>query len=255
MQKRDFLRFLGIVGAAAATSAALPGCDPAKKAAGKPAPPQPPMPDFKPSVMRSKPFELPALGYSFDALEPNIDRQTMEIHHDRHHKAYVDNLNKATETGRFQNWELADILAHVTADDAPAVRNNAGGHWNHSFFWESMSPKGASVPASGNLSTAIATAFGSHEKMQELFTTAAKGVFGSGWAWLCVGADKKLFITSTPNQDNPLMPNLVKMPGKPLLGLDVWEHAYYLKYQNKRADYISNFWNVVDWGKVAARLA
>ncbi len=249
MQKREFLRFLGIFGAGVAASAALPGCDPAKKMADMAAP----VPDFKPSVLRTKPFELPALAFSPDALEPNIDKLTMEIHHGRHHKAYVDNLNKATETSRFLNWELADILAHVTADDAPAVRNNAGGHWNHTFFWESMSPKGGGLP-SGDLAAAINTAFGGHDKMKEQFANAAKGVFGSGWAWLCVGADKNLFITSTPNQDNPLMPNLVKMTGKPILALDVWEHAYYLKYQNKRADYITGFWNVVDWSKVASRL-
>lgn len=247
MQKREFLRFLGFFGAAAV---AFPACDSSQKLADKSIKP---MPEFKPRTLRTKPFELPALGFATDALEPNIDKMTMEIHHGKHHKAYVDNLNKATETGRFQNWELADILSQLTADDALAVRNNAGGHWNHTFFWESMSPKGGGMPA-GNLATAIDTAFGSHDKMKEAFVAAAKGVFGSGWAWLCVGADKKLFITSTPNQDNPLMPNLVKMAGKPILGLDVWEHAYYLKYQNKRPDYINNFWNVVDWSKVASRL-
>jgi superoxide dismutase, Fe-Mn family len=247
MQKREFLRFLGIFG----LGTAVQSCSMTKKAPVVPAKPM--MPEFKPTALRSKPFELAPLPYPNDALEPNIDKQTMEIHHDRHHKAYVDNLNKAVETGKFMNWELADIFAHINAEDAMAVRNHGGGHWNHTFFWESMSAKGGGAPT-GELAKAIDAQFGSFDKFKEQFNTAAKSVFGSGWAWLCKGADGKLFITATPNQDNPLMTNLAKMPGKPLLGLDVWEHAYYLKYQNKRADYVGNFWNVIDWNKVASRM-
>ena len=254
MKKRDFLRFLGFFGASAAVSASLPGCDSSKKMVPTSSAGPVPMPDFKPARLRSKPFELPPLGYSFDALEPHFDKMTMEIHHDRHHKAYVDNLNKAVETGRFVNWELADIFSQLTADDAAAVRNHGGGHWNHSFFWPQFSAAGGGKPG-GALAEAINASFGDFDKMKEQFSTAAKGVFGSGWAWLCRDGQGKLFTSSTPNQDNPLMKNLAKMPGQPLLSLDVWEHAYYLKFQNKRADFVGAFWNIVDWNVVAGRFA
>ncbi len=256
MKKREFLRFLGAFGA----SAAIFGCGPAKtsaqttdKMSGSAKPTDPP---FQPKKLRSGPFELAPLPYAFDALEPHFDRQTMEIHHDRHHKAYVDNLNKNVGESRFKNWELADIFSQINADDPAAIRNNAGGHWNHDFFWQSLRPAttGAAQP-SGELQNAIRVAFGSSEKMQEQFSAAAKSVFGSGWAWLCKDEKGMLYITSTPNQDNPLMKKLAKQPGQPILGLDVWEHAYYLKHQNKRADYVAAFWNIVDWAKVGERFA
>ncbi|HRI58843.1 MAG TPA: superoxide dismutase, partial [Saprospiraceae bacterium] len=178
---------------------------------------------------------------------------TMEIHHDRHHQAYVNNLNDAVKNTTYADYELDDIVARITTGDADKkIRNNAGGHWNHSFFWQIMTPGGTGAP-SGQLATSINTQFGSFDKFKEEFNNAAKGVFGSGWAWLCVGKDKGLFITSTPNQDNPLMLSIVKQTGTPILGLDVWEHAYYLKYQNKRPDYVTAFWNVINWKEVAMR--
>jgi superoxide dismutase, Fe-Mn family len=194
-------------------------------------------------------FTLPALTFATDALEPNIDKLTMEIHHDRHHKAYVDNLNKAIVGTKFENSTLAEMMK-VGVKLPAAIRNNGGGHWNHSFFWESLSPT-ATTPGPATI-TAITDAFGSFDKFKEEFAKAATGRFGSGWAWL-VANKGKVSIGSTPNQDNPLMKG-ADITGTPLLGLDVWEHAYYLKYQNKRADYIKAFWNVVDWKKVEARL-
>jgi Fe-Mn family superoxide dismutase len=192
-------------------------------------------------------FTLPALPYSFDALEPHIDKLTMQIHHDKHHQAYVDNLNKAIAGTPNENKSLEELLADAGKMGA-TVRNNGGGHWNHSFFWEILSPKGGGKPT-GNLAKAIDEAFGSFEAMQEKFNAAGTGRFGSGWAWLGV-LDTKLTICSTPNQDNPLM-DVAECKCKPILGCDVWEHAYYLKYQNRRADYLKAFWNVVNWPKVA----
>lgn len=194
-------------------------------------------------------FTLPALPYSTDALEPNIDKMTMEIHHGRHHKAYVDNLNKAIIGTKFEKASLAEMMKVGTKLPA-LIRNNGGGHWNHSFFWESLSAK--STGPSGVLLEAINTTFGSMDKFKEEFGKAATGRFGSGWAWL-VKKDGKMIIGSTPNQDNPLMKG-ADIIGTPLLGLDVWEHAYYLKYQNKRADYVKAFWNIVDWKKVEERM-
>lgn len=194
-------------------------------------------------------FSLPALPFATDALEPNIDKMTMEIHHGRHHKAYVDNLNKAIIGSKFENSTLAEMMK-IGIKLPPPIRNNGGGHWNHSFFWESLTPN--SNAPSGALMDAINTNFGSMDKFKEEFTKAATGRFGSGWAWL-VQKNGKLVIGSTPNQDNPLMKG-ADVTGKPLLGLDVWEHAYYLKYQNKRADYIKSFWNIVDWKKVGERM-
>lgn len=199
--------------------------------------------------MEATVFTLPALAFANDALEPNIDKLTMEIHHDRHHKAYVDNLNKAIIGTKFENATLADMMKTGLALPAP-IRNNGGGHWNHSFFWESLSPT-ATTPGPATI-IAINAAFGSIDKFKEEFAKTATGRFGSGWAWL-VAKDGKVSIGSTPNQDNPLMTG-AEITGTPLLGLDVWEHAYYLKYQNKRADYIKAFWNVVDWKKVEARM-
>jgi Fe-Mn family superoxide dismutase len=192
-------------------------------------------------------FTLPALPYAFDALEPHIDATTMQIHHDKHHQAYVDNLNKAIASTPNENKSLEELVAKA-GTISPAVRNNAGGHWNHSFFWEIMSAKGGSP--SGPLSEAINSTFGSLDGLKEKLNAAGMGRFGSGWAWLIV-KDGKLEITSTPNQDNPLM-DVAEVKGAPILGVDVWEHAYYLKYQNKRADYLAAFWKVVDWDKIAA---
>jgi Fe-Mn family superoxide dismutase len=189
-------------------------------------------------------FELPKLKYSYDALEPYIDAQTMEIHHTKHHQAYIDNLNKALPEN---TKTLEEILQNISTYPV-AVRNNAGGHWNHSFFWEIMSPSVVGEPT-GELAEEIDKSFGSFEKFKEEFENAGKNRFGSGWAWLVKNSDG-LKICSTPNQDNPLM-DLAEVKGTPLLGLDVWEHAYYLKYQNKRPEYIAVFWNVVDWTRVA----
>lgn len=191
-------------------------------------------------------FELPNLPYAFDALEPHIDAKTMEIHHGKHHKAYTDNLNKAIEGGELANASIEEILK--TGVGNPAVRNNGGGYFNHNLFWETMSPNGGGQPT-GELAEAIDQAFGSFDAFKEKFAQAAATRFGSGWAWL-IKKDGKLEVTSTPNQDNPLMP-VAEVQGTPLLGLDVWEHAYYLNYQNRRPDYISAFFNVVNWDKVA----
>lgn len=194
-------------------------------------------------------FTLPNLPYAYNALEPFIDAQTMEIHHSKHHQAYVTNLNKAVLGTPNEFTPLVDIIKNISKSSV-AVRNNGGGHWNHTFFWEILSPK--STAPSDNLMTMINRDFGSLEKMQSDFNAAATSRFGSGWAWLIV-QDNKLKICSTPNQDNPLM-DVAEVKGTPILGLDVWEHAYYLKYQNKRADYIKAFWNIVNWDKVDKNL-
>jgi Fe-Mn family superoxide dismutase len=194
-------------------------------------------------------FSLPVLPYAYNALEPFIDAQTMEIHHSKHHQAYVTNLNKAVAGTPNEFTPLIDIIKNISKSSV-AVRNNGGGHWNHSFFWEILSPKTTSP--STKLMAMINRDFGSLEKMQEDFNAAATSRFGSGWAWLIV-QDNKLKISSTPNQDNPLM-DVTEVKGTPILGLDVWEHAYYLKYQNKRADYIKAFWNIVNWDKVENNL-
>jgi len=207
--------------------------------------------------MQGMAHELPPLPYSLDALEPHIDARTMEIHHGKHHAAYVANLNKALDgqaklASKTLDALLAD-LASVPENIRPAVRNNGGGHWNHSLFWTLMGPKKGGAPK-GRLSDAISSQFGSFDKFKEQFAAAAMGRFGSGWAWLGQKDDRSLCICSTPNQDNPLMKGIVDCACRPLLGLDVWEHAYYLKYQNKRADYVLAFWNVVDWDAVEKRL-
>jgi len=194
-------------------------------------------------------FTLAALPYAYEALEPHIDTQTMHIHHDKHHQAYVDNLNKAIAGTDNENKSLAELIKHA-GSISPAVRNNGGGHWNHTFFWESMAGNAGGKP-SGSLSGAIDEAFGSFDAFKEKFNQAGLTRFGSGWAWLIV-KDGKLEISSTPNQDNPLM-DIAEIKGTPVLGADVWEHAYYLKYQNKRADYLAAFWNVVNWKKVEER--
>jgi len=197
------------------------------------------------------PFTLAPLPYAHDALEPHIDTLTMQIHHGKHHQAYVDNLNKAVAGTPNEGKSLEELVASAGAI-SPAVRNNGGGHWNHTFFWESLSPKGGGSPA-GALGQAIEAAFGSFDAFREKFNNAGMTRFGSGWAWLIV-KDGKLEVTSTPNQDNPLM-DVAEVKGRPILGVDVWEHAYYLKYQNRRAEYLGAFWNVIDWNKIAERFA
>jgi Fe-Mn family superoxide dismutase len=192
-------------------------------------------------------FTLPALPYGYDALEPHIDQLTMQIHHDKHHQAYVDNLNKAIAGTENENKSLEELIKNAGQLSA-AIRNNGGGHWNHSFFWEILSPDGGGKPE-GKLASAIDEAFGSLDAMKEKFNAAGAGRFGSGWAWL-IANDGKLSITSTPNQDNPLM-DVAEAKGTPILGADVWEHAYYLKYQNKRGDYLKAFWEAVNWKKAA----
>ena len=195
-------------------------------------------------------FELPALPYSFQALEPHIDAMTMEIHHGKHHAAYVSKLNDAIKGTDAESKTIEEIMRSIS-NYPMAVRNNGGGHYNHSLFWTLMSPSGGGHPT-GALAGAIDKAFGSFDAFKSEFSAAAVNRFGSGWAWLCADGSGALFISSTPNQDNPLM-DITEKKGHPLLGLDVWEHAYYLKYQNRRPDYISAFWNVVNWGAVAAR--
>ena len=196
------------------------------------------------------PFELPKLPYAYDALEPYIDAQTMEIHHSKHHQAYVTNLNNALIGTDAEGKSLEEIIKNVDKYSV-AVRNNGGGHWNHSLFWEQLSASAALSP-SGKLKAAVEAKWGKLDKFKEEFNKAAVSRFGSGWAWLCVEADGSLEICSTANQDNPLMPG-VGCGGAPILGLDVWEHAYYLKYQNRRAEYINAFWSVLDW-KVIEKL-
>lgn len=191
-------------------------------------------------------FTLPALPYAHDALEPHIDALTMQIHHGKHHQAYVDNLNKAIAGTPNENKSLEELVK-AAGTISPAVRNNGGGHWNHSFFWEILAPNAGGKP-SGKLAAAIDAAFGSFDEFKTKFNTAGATRFGSGWAWLIV-KDGKLEVSSTPNQDNPLM-DVAEVKGTPILGVDVWEHAYYLKYQNKRPDYLSAIWNVINWKKV-----
>ena len=190
-------------------------------------------------------FELPKLNYAYDALEPTIDAKTMEIHHSKHHQAYVDNLNNAIAGTDLEGKSLEEIQKIGT--DKPAVRNNGGGHFNHSLFWELLTPGGSKEPV-GNVKAEIEK-IGGFEKFKEDFSNAAKTRFGSGWAWLVKNADGSVVVSSTPNQDNPLMP-VADVQGTPILGIDVWEHAYYLKYQNKRPDYVAAFFDVINWDKV-----
>ncbi len=193
-------------------------------------------------------FEFPALPYAYDALEPHIDRMTMEIHHTKHHRAYFDKFTAAIQGTELENKRLEEIFASISK--APvAVRNNGGGFYNHNLFWDILSPKGGGLPG-GKLAEAINKDFGSFEAFKTKFNDAAANRFGSGWAWLSVKADKSLCVCSSPNQDNPLM-DVHDCPGQPIMGLDVWEHAYYLKYQNRRPDYINAFWSLVNWDKVS----
>jgi Fe-Mn family superoxide dismutase len=240
MHKREFIKLAGLAGVAAlsnpmGTMAATPST-----ASGR----------ISSANSPKAPFEIPKLPYAYDALEPNIDKATMEIHHDKHHAAYVKNLNDGIKGTAYETLTLDEILAKVKPEDK-AIRNNAGGHFNHSLFWTILSPE--KTTPSDKLKTAISSTFTSWEKFQETFNAAAKGVFGSGWAWLIVTPGKKLSVISTPNQDNPLMTGIVKEQGTPILALDVWEHAYYLKYHNVRPDYITAFWNVINWKEVERR--
>ena len=196
-------------------------------------------------------FTLPALPYAYDALEPYIDTLTMQIHHDKHHQAYVTNLNNAI-AGTPNEGKSLEELVHAAGTISPAVRNNGGGHWNHTFFWEILGPNAGGTPT-GELGDAITSTFGSFDEFKTKFAAAGATRFGSGWAWL-VKVDGKLIISSTPNQDNPLM-DVAEVKGTPILGVDVWEHAYYLKYQNKRPDYLAAIWNVINWTKVAELFA
>jgi Fe-Mn family superoxide dismutase len=193
-------------------------------------------------------FELPSLNYSFDALEPHVDTKTMQIHHGKHHAGYTNNLNNAIKGTDLETMSIETILAELDLNNT-AVRNNGGGFFNHSLFWNVMSPNGGGVP-SGDLASAINDSFGSFDEFKSAFSKAAGTRFGSGWAWLCVQPGGKLEVCSTPNQDNPLMKG-IGCGGQPILGLDVWEHAYYLNYQNRRPDYISGFFNVINWDFVS----
>ncbi len=237
MKKRTFLKNSGILASAIAITP-MTACKEATK-------------DIEKNTYVA--FELPKLDFALDALAPNIDAKTMEIHHGKHHAGYVRKLNSELESSSLKGETLASMLAKV-GDEDTGVRNNGGGHYNHSLFWSVMSPSGGGVPG-GNLADAINTSFGDFDTFKNQFSTAAKTRFGSGWAWLNQGADGKLFVSSTPNQDNPLMKGLVAENGTPLLGLDVWEHAYYLNYQNRRGDYVSNFFNIINWDAVASRLS
>jgi len=195
-------------------------------------------------------FEFKPLPFAYDALEPYIDKQTVEIHYSRHHKAYFDNFMNALNAAGIETGDILEIFRNISKYPVP-VRNNGGGYFNHNFYWESMKSQGGGQPT-GNLSDAITRSFGSFLDFRQQFSEAAKTRFGSGWAWLCVDEKGNLFVCSTPNQDNPLM-DIAEKKGTPILTIDVWEHAYYLKYQNKRPDYVEAFWNVINWNVVAGR--
>ena len=197
-------------------------------------------------------FTLPELPYAYNALEPHIDARTMEIHHSKHHNAYVTNLNAALAGTESEGKTLEELMAHISKQPMP-VRNNGGGHWNHSFFWQIMGPNAGGAP-SGAVAEAITAQLGGFDKFKEDFAKAGATRFGSGWAWLSVNADKKLVVSSTPNQDNPLM-DVAEVKGTPILGVDLWEHAYYLHYQNRRPDYLTAFFNVINWAEVEKRYA
>jgi Fe-Mn family superoxide dismutase len=199
-------------------------------------------------------YELPKLPYAYDALEPHFDARTMEIHHGKHHNAYITKVNdaiKGTELESKSIEVLISDLSAVPAEKKGAIRNNGGGHANHAFFWKQLSPSGGGAPV-GTLAAAIEAELGGFDKLKEAFANAGATRFGSGWAWLVVKADRKLAVTSTPNQDSPLMKGIAEVEGTPVIGLDVWEHAYHLKYQNLRPNYIAAFWNVVDWNAAEA---
>jgi superoxide dismutase, Fe-Mn family len=238
MKKRTFLKTSGIL-ALGTMLAPLQACSDDKK---KPTP-------TDTTTSTANVFELPELGFDFAALEPHIDAKTMEIHHTKHHAGYTKKFNKALNGHALAGKDLQSILSNINAEDT-ALRNNAGGYYNHKLFWEVIRPNGAQTPQN-EVSKAIDSSFGSFENFSNTFKDAAKTVFGSGWAWLIIDKSGKLAVTSTPNQDNPLMANISTTQGQPILGIDVWEHAYYLNYQNRRADYINAFFNVINWDQVA----
>ena len=239
MNKREFIKVSGLVAAGAAMGSFWK-CSPSEQTRDKTT--------ENARFSAQEKFELPDLPYSKDALEPYIDRLTMEIHHDRHHAGYVAKFNAALEGKEYGSSSLNEIIQGLNSDDT-ALRNSGGGHYNHSLFWRIMTPANGGSP-SGDLANAINSAFGSFENFGELFLNTAKGRFGSGWAWLSIDKDQQLFVSSTPNQDNPLMEKIVEEPGTPIMGIDVWEHAYYLKYQNDRSGYIQNWFNIINWGEV-----
>lgn len=241
MKKRDFLKVTGVITAGSIVSPLLTSCNASE--------------GEEQAETVSSTFELPELAYDYNALEPYIDARTMEIHHSKHHAGYTKKFNAALETATEFGGKTIEEMFSMVGDKSEhtGIRNNGGGFYNHQLFWSVMAPNAGGNP-SADISDAINGAFGSYDEFKTKFFEAAKGRFGSGWAWLCKDVDNKLFITSTPNQDNPLMTKLVEQTGTPILGLDVWEHAYYLKYQNLRGDYINNFFNVVDWNAVNERL-
>lgn len=246
MKKRDFLK-TGALLTMGAVVAPLVGCNNNTPTQEEENPQEPVKAD--PII-----YKLPALGYGFDALEPHIDARTMEIHHGKHHAGYTKKLNKALEGSDRASEDLRTIFANLQdKDEDTAVRNNGGGFYNHKLFWEVIGPNKGGQPT-GDLATAIDQSFGSFENFSTTFKDAASSRFGSGWAWLIKGEDGKLAVTDTANQDNPLMKNLAEKTGSPILGLDVWEHAYYLKYQNKRGEYINSFFDIINWEAVAAKL-
>jgi superoxide dismutase, Fe-Mn family len=251
MDKRTFLKFGAAFTASSFVSGLITSCNSAAKATVPAPAAAAKMPAQPTAIIPAPTFELPPLPYGTSALEPMIDAKTMEIHHGKHHAAYVKNLNAALTGKMVSAPTLEGILKNVTAEEA-AIRNHGGGHYNHMLYWRTLQPGGAPNPKGTELGKAIDAQFGNFEALHEKLVKASTGVFGSGWAWLAIGADKKLFVSITPNQDNPLMANLVKDAGIPILGIDVWEHAYYLKHQNKRADYVTNFMQLVNWDVVNA---
>ncbi len=238
MERRNFLKSIGMISALAGSNKILAVSDKINSITNK-----------RGNKKMAK-FELPALPYAFDALEPYIDARTMEIHHDKHHAGYVAKLNAAVEGSNLADKSFVDLLANASANTA--VRNNGGGHYNHTLFWTVMGPGKGGQPT-GALANAIGSSFGSFDTFKDQFSSAAATRFGSGWAWLVITSDG-LKVSSTPNQDNPLM-DVADVKGTPILGIDVWEHAYYLNYQNRRPDYIAAFWNVINWDEVAKRFA
>jgi len=247
MKKRDFIKTTGLLTVGTVLNP-LASCDSG-------APQQEDNDDQQEEETTFTPFELPALDYAFDALEPNIDAETMEIHHGKHHAGYTRKFNKALEGSDWAGKPLEEILAGLQDnEDDINLRNNGGGYYNHKLFWKVISPNGGGEPT-GALAEAINGSFDSFENFAKVFKDAAKNRFGSGWAWLYQAPDGKLAVTDTPNQDNPLMSGIIGATGKPILGIDVWEHAYYLNYQNRRGEYINNFFNVINWEQVAKNLA
>ena len=238
MNKRDFIKKSSVLTAATIAYPLMTSCESKSSSS---------------TVADGLGFTLPELGYSFDALEPHIDAKTMEIHHGKHHAGYVRKLNVALEGSAHVGKNLKELLADISPTES-GVRNNGGGHYNHSLFWSVLSPNAGGAP-SGKVSDAINAAFGDYDSFKEAFSKAAVTRFGSGWAWLCQDASGQLFVSSTANQDNPLMTNIVEKTGTPLLGLDVWEHAYYLKYQNRRGEYVDNFFQLINWDEVARRMS